>query len=166
MLLIFCSCNRLDGKIDPRDKNKVYLVNESITKTFKFTLKTISITNDSIYNYQTKIIELAPGDEVFIGNKYEVSKPEYPLINVPIFVTHPIDLNLNEDGLPIRKSKSSSFSSAFYESIKERDTVINGKSLKYSYSTIQMNDSLHPYPIKHYKYKYEVTGQVEIETKK
>ena len=82
---ILYSCNKLDGKIEARGNSKVYLVNASTTNTFKFTVKTTSITNDSIYNYQTQIIELAPGDEILLGNKNEVTAIEYPTITTYIF---------------------------------------------------------------------------------
>lgn len=191
LLPILYSCNKLDGKIETRNKGKVYLVNASTTQTFKFTVKTTSITNDSIYNYQTKIIELAPGDEVFLGNKYEVSQIEYPDKNITIFQTYPVDISLpkgatllNGDVLlppppkkkydfssfdkAIKKNKSRediAFKNAFEKSLEDNDTIINGEHLKYTYSTIIIKDTLHPYPINRYKYNYEVTGQVEIKLK-
>lgn len=135
-----------------------------MTKTFKFTLKTTSITNDSLYSYKTKIIELAPGDEVFIGNKNEVSKIEYPYKNISVLQTHPIDTSGNIP-LPKGYKKLSEFAAIFRESIKGRDTIINGEHLKYTYSTVTIKDTLHPYPINYYKHQYEVTGQVEVKLK-
>ncbi len=186
LLLSFCSCDRVDGKIETRNKSKAYVVNGSTTKTYRFTVKTTSIKNDSIYNYQTKIVELAPGDELFLGNRNEVSEIEYPYIRVTNFKTYPkaskdnISLAkgavlLNENDEPVsqkRKSKKKTeddFKTAFLKSVlshnEGKDTVINGEQLMYVYETILVKDTANPFPRKHYKYKYEVTGQVEVKHK-
>lgn len=68
ILLLFISCNKgLDGKIETRSGDKMYLVNTSPEKPFKFTIKTTEIANDSTNEYYTAIIELAPGDEKYLG---------------------------------------------------------------------------------------------------
>lgn len=172
-VLTLCSCNKLDGKIETRDKNKVYLVNTSETKAYRFTLKTTSITDDSIYEYKTQLITLQPGDEMFIGSKSGVSQVEYPKKDSIVFQTHRPkrnwDFSVYEKEAK-KKDKDISqedieFSYAFEKSIEGRDTVINGKQLMYNYNTVPYPDTLHPYPVKRYKYKYEVTGQVEMKSK-
>jgi hypothetical protein len=158
IIFTFYSCNKLDGKTEIRDKNRVYLINSSETKTFKFTLKTTTITNDSLYSYKTEIIELAPGDEIFIGNKNAVSKIEYPDIDITVADTIKLE---GDDGTPLKKA----ILKKYFDQLWGEDTTINGKHIKIRYPIITIKDSLNPYPIEHYKYKYEVTGQVEIKFK-
>ncbi len=79
-ITILVSCNKgLDGKIEKRGNGKIYLINTSENNAFKFTVKTTSVTNDSIMNYKTDIVELAPGDEKYIGNAIEASCATPPL---------------------------------------------------------------------------------------
>lgn len=91
ILLAFCSCSKIDGKIEERPGEKIYLVNTSKTKALNFTLKVTTVIDDTSYKYETQVIPLPPGDEEFIGKKEEFSKKEY-LKKPPI---------INEDGLPI-----------------------------------------------------------------
>lgn len=171
---ILYSCNKLDGKIEARGNSKVYLVNASTTNTFKFTVKTTSITNDSIYNYQTQIIELAPGDEILLGNKNEVTAIEYPTITTYIFkkVSAKEKIKSEMSGQEMFYSMPADKAIFHYNNegylIPERqlnDTIINGINVKYYYQSISNKDTLHPYPRKYYKYEYEVTGQVEVKFK-
>lgn len=72
------SCNNLNGKIETRENGKVYLINESKTKELNFTVKKTTITNDSIYDYETQVVPLAAGGEVLIGGNKEIqTTPNY-----------------------------------------------------------------------------------------
>lgn len=78
VILLYSCSNKLDGKIETRNGDKVYLVNGSPTKAFKFTIKTTTITNDSLYQYQTDIIQLSPGDERFLGTPRHITTEYHP----------------------------------------------------------------------------------------
>ena len=188
MISILCSCNKLDGKIEIRNNDRAYLVNGSTNKTFKFTLKTTTITNDSVYHYNTEIKELAPGDEMFIGKENDVSKIEYPDKNVVALRLYSIDsmsgilsskreIIISEGKITLDKISNSLILKEYRESkllnstqldipmFLLDDTIINGERFKYYYTPKTIKDTLHPYPVEHYKYKYEVTGQLEIKFK-
>ena len=78
--VLLCSCgNKLKGKIENRD-GKIYVVNTSSDKAYQFTIKGVSKTNDSISEYGSFTVQLAPGDEKFIGNEVVLSDIEYPVI--------------------------------------------------------------------------------------
>lgn len=173
--LILLSCgNKFEGQIETRPGNKIYLVNQSGSKEYKFTLKTTKVTNNSTYDYNTQIIELAPGDEILIGHKNEVSAIEYTEKEEQVFI---IDSMERENmHLAIRdklnNTSDNEFKKAFLASvkgdidIKGKDTIINGKHLKYHYSFIRIKDTLNPLPVNRYEYNYEVTGQLEIKNNK
>lgn len=90
-LVVLCSsCSELEGKIEKRNSNKLYLVNNSKTKEFRFTVKKTKITNDSIFEYSTSQSQLAPGDELYLGNENEVSEKQYPTIEKKMLKTYEI----------------------------------------------------------------------------
>jgi hypothetical protein len=94
-LFIFLSCSSsIKGKIDYRNDNNdcygfnqkidhaietdeyrdkdsetksAYLINESIDKTYEFTIKEVETIDDTIINYHTIKIKLLPGDEKWLG---------------------------------------------------------------------------------------------------
>lgn len=81
LFILFCSCHNLDGKIETRQGDKIYLVNNSQTKQISFTVKQTVIKNDSIFDYDTRVIPLVPGGELYLGQKdsrYKIA-PEYDL---------------------------------------------------------------------------------------
>ena len=84
------SCSELDGTIEKRNGTKMYLVNNSKKKEFRFTIKTTKITNDSIFEYSTSKSQLAPGDELYLGNENEVSENQYPTIEKKLLKTYEI----------------------------------------------------------------------------
>ncbi len=99
-LVLLTSCiNSINGKIEYRKDDKtcelriyevvmdssvtvtekdietksVYIVNESIDKSYEFTIKAVQTTNDTIVIYNTEKILLSPGDEEWIGcTKYYI----------------------------------------------------------------------------------------------
>ena len=97
-LLIFVSCKSHVGKIELRqnvklqypiftngntkepieelkDSEDAYLVNTSFTNSYQFTVKEISIIDDTVLEYKTYKIILDPGDEEFIGRtKFLIGK--------------------------------------------------------------------------------------------
>jgi hypothetical protein len=77
-LTIYSCDNKLDGKIETREQDKIYLVNTSKTKLFKFTVKATKVTNDSTYDYSTDVIELPPGDEKYLGARKETVIEQKP----------------------------------------------------------------------------------------
>ncbi len=106
LIIIFTSYqSNLNGKIETRESNKVYIVNTSENNAFKFTLKTVSVTDDSIRNYRTDIIELAPGDEKYIGVTNElilVNPPSEQIIVDTTIITTVDDLpDLRKDKPPL-----------------------------------------------------------------
>lgn len=191
-LLVFCiSCNQLDGAIEHRIGNKLYLVNKSKTKEFRFTVKVTKIINDTLVEYSTRQNQLAPGDELYLGNENGISEKQYPTIEKKILKTYLFKV-LN-DKFYYKDKKGDWYEQTkfdpnkTYETVgvlpdlrpdlidKEdlssyilllKDTVIDSKVYKYHYIIENVKDSLHPFPQIRYKYIYAVTGQVEIKNTK
>lgn len=69
--VLFTSCaKKFDGKIETR-KGGVYLINTSPSEMFQFTVKTTTITSDTIFDYSTEVISLFPGAEKLLGNEVD-----------------------------------------------------------------------------------------------
>jgi len=168
-LLTFSSCDNLHGKIEQRF-NSYYLVNKSKTESYKFTIKETSIQDDHLYSFSTQIIGLSPGDEKYLGEKTSLTEVEYPIIEKQSFTTwKPFTKEeLKQDEQKIAKEKDDGTYDPFILSKSEInesfgygfDTIINGQKLKYKYVTHKYYDKKHPLPIKHFKYNYEVTGEI------
>lgn len=151
------SCgNSLNGRVESRG-DKLYLVNESKTKEFKFTVKKTEIIDDAIFNYSTRTISLSAGDERFLGYVDSVAEPMYPIIIKPILKKYPPNPLV---GVPlhIRIPKGAML---IHPKDELRDTIINGEKFSYRYENEYAQDRLHPIAPSKYKYQYEVTGQVE-----
>jgi len=102
MICLYSCSKKLDGKIEVREKNKVYLVNKSTDKSFLFTVKTTSVINDSVYNYKTQRIELVPGDEAYLG--YAFIKNIEPTNQYGVSEKLTDSIYLDSDGAPIPPS--------------------------------------------------------------
>lgn len=78
MIILSCglfSCSSFDGVIEKRDKGcntelpnskKVFLVNKSSNKKYKFTIKSTETANDTSKEYSTQFVVLEPGDETYL----------------------------------------------------------------------------------------------------
>lgn len=161
-IILIVGCSALEGKIEKRKNGDYYLVNTSKTKGFDFTIKTTKIVDDSIYQYSTQIITLHPGDEISLDeNTFDTSTfIRYPIFDTPILHLY------NASELKEKIKDPDPFllgtdEKKYNELHKLRDTIINGKRLKYEYIIESIEDTLHPYPIPKISYKYEVTGQSE-----
>lgn len=187
--ILFCSCSKIDGTIEKRTNDEVYLVNKSVNKQFKFTVKTTTLTNDSSYSYEIRFIELAPGDEFYLGKTTSVSKPEYPLIDAQVLKYYKpkkrptlpgmVELDAPSFLLDTLNYVRLIFPDGSIAAIKKtdaknaleggahilKDTIVNAEKVERYYTIEKVKDSLHPLPLIHYAYKYEVTGQVEIKFK-
>lgn len=167
------ACNSIQGKIEQRAKS-FYLVNNSKFQSYKFIIKKTEIQNDSIYKYSTQVVELLPGDEKYLGEISAVSETKYPIIEKKtisiwkpmIFTKKMIEEDKKRIEREIRDGVHtplilgiSQMSISLLNIVGGRDTIINGKKMKYEYVTEKVYDTLHPFPILKYKYKYEVTGQ-------
>lgn len=164
-ILLFPSCNSLDGKIEIRAK-KVYLVNSSTNKKFEFTIKETKIKNDSSFNYATQIIKLAPGNEELLGMIDSTTEIKYPLLKKQIckiynFNNQKVNFNAFEMDVDVLAVIGSGISvEKFIATLP--DTIIKGEKLKYRFTTENYYDSLHPLPQDIYKCKFEVTGQLQL----
>lgn len=175
-LVVLCSsCSELEGKIEKRNSNKLYLVNNSKTKEFRFTVKKTKITNDSIFEYSTSQSQLAPGDELYLGNENEVSEKQYPTIEKKMLKTYEI---VGEDyfeetktinGIRYYKDDNGDWQqipkfdpNKKYESVDELPDLNKGKKI-----TVTFDDELLPIPpsrlkdtiLNGKKYKYLYTSE-------
>lgn len=166
--------NKLDGKIEIRDKNKVYLINQSKTKVYKFTIKTTSTTNDTIKAYKTEFVELQPGDEKYIGNnKVEIQVPvierwSYPpgidTPKTPMVISY-IDFSARvKKKYPEYKDvEDMLLTQKIIEKYPEyKNVVYFGDTIKTYSSNITVDI---PTVVNNVKYDYEVTGQIELKFK-
>jgi hypothetical protein len=75
IVLVLCSCKDINGRIEKRDNRcdgiaiskRIFLVNNSKTQKYQYTVKSTESINDSINNYSTEQIILEPGDEKDLG---------------------------------------------------------------------------------------------------
>lgn len=189
-LFVFCffifSCSsKLNGKIENRGDNNVYIVNTSSYKIFKFTVKTTKVTNGTVYEYSTKRITLAPGDENFLGVVYDTADATYPMVDVTklnIYIKVPDSLRgiknqnifFEHEGFPITIDTVVGGTPVLVLYYKDplkilkinatRDTILGGFSGKYELVTAKEKSKI-PNPRDKIKYIYKVTGQVEIKPK-
>lgn len=127
---VLVRCNEIDAKIEGRNKNSVFLVNSSKTKTFEFTVKTTEIQDDTIYSYSTELITLSPGDEKYLGYRKAVSPIEYPMKEIIIFKAYQIDQtnkknNQDKNEMPPFLDEG--------QKVKLSDTIINGELIRREY---------------------------------
>jgi hypothetical protein len=155
-IITFYSCKDIKGVIEERqkgcadlnDSKKVYLVNTSTSTKYTFTVKTTDRINNSIIQYSTKKITLAPGDETELGctlyftdHKYSTSEK----INIIKTVDDLPDLNVNKNVI---------FS----------DTFIERKNMKYA--KIISVDSCNLISQNKHSVLYQVTGQASKQSDK
>lgn len=174
----FHTMKYIDGKIDIREKGEVYIVNVSPTKSYRFTVKKTTTTNDTLVTYNIDYVELSPGDEQRLGGISSASEIKFPTVDSAVFkiytkndsAIHSDGKVINEDGLPILNKRNPKLDAeiqeglraAFSEEYGKRDTIINGDSVKYKIYYEEVADRKHPLPTSRFLYKYEVTGQFEI----
>lgn len=166
-----CSCNSLDGKIDIRQNNSAYVVNTSEEKTKRFTIKKTRSLDNKDYKYFTEVIQLPPGDELYLGMVDSVIPGFYKTTIVDSLIFEPNPYYDNKDYKPtkIKYSEQSTFKEA-YENSMERaktsvDTVINGVGMKSRTESFSTIDSSQKNPDILYKFKYEVTGASDVKIK-
>lgn len=175
LLLIIClhcgSCTRFEGVIEIRQKD-VYLVNSSSTKGFSFTIKQTEIIDDSVYNYSTDIMDLAPGDEKRLGVTDSMSLQTYSLAKRQVIKIYDVPDSSIKNSKISKKSKSD-INDLIWAEFKKRkpsnyyvpmpDTVINGvKVSNYLISEEEYYDSLHPIGPNYFRFEFKVTGQSSL----
>lgn len=173
-IIFITGCSRKNGKIEDRF-GSYYLVNKSSSKKYRFTVKRTEIQDNKFHTFSTELIELSPGDERLLGPKSFKTNIKYPVKEKQILDTYKPLTNeeINIEKERIKKEKRNGtynpfvFSKLYFEELfmHSSDTIINGQKLKYRFITEQYNDTLHPFPIKFFRYEYDVTGQVEIKEK-
>ncbi len=184
-ILVAACSSKMNGKIEYRGDNDVYLVNTSSSKIFRFTVKTTKVTNDTIYDYSTESIPLAPGDEELLGVKYDTAEATFPMIEVTrlnIYIRVPDSLKhiesnnvfFNHGGFPITLDTVINGVNVLVLYYKDplqiieveavRDTTVGNFTGKYKVVTSIEKSSV-PNPPDRLKYIYTVTGQVEIPPK-
>ena len=133
LLFIIYSCgSSFKGEIEERELNKVYLVNKSTSKYFQFTIKVTKVTDDSLYDYETRLIKLAPGDEKYLGNFIDTSDFYYFVIESKVlkiyFPTIPtyeeVISDSGRDEVPAFLGRAENLP----------DTIYNGEKIKRQYT--------------------------------
>lgn len=142
---LFSCSSGLHGKIEKRKDGEYYLVNTSETKIFQFTVKTTKVIADTAYSYYTELIILNPGDEKSLGAGEGLTDIKYRY-----------DKRLSTYPLPSDTSTVIPVALLFLN-----DTIINGVKMRYEY----VEDKV-PMPQQNIKWRYEVTGQREIDPTK
>lgn len=165
-VLLLYSCNSSEGLIEIRQQ-RFYLVNKSFTKSYRFTIKQTEIREEKWYKYSTDLIELAPGEERFLGEEMNITKTEYQTLEKSeIKLYKPMsDQEIEKEKRALKKRKNPfTYSPLYNEELfaGALDTIINGEQYKYRYAEITYKDSTHPIPSVHFKYEYKVVGQVEV----
>lgn len=93
LLIGLVSCSSFNGRIEVRDNGcdttmhnskKVFLVNKSINKKYRFTVKVTETINERKKSYRTSFITLEPGDEIFLGCDSRSELLNFPTKRVPI----------------------------------------------------------------------------------
>lgn len=83
LLILLTSCSTFQGKIDGRTLAKndpivyFFLVNNSRNMRYKFTVKEISSSNIGNKNFRNLFYELEPGEEVKIGQNFNLTEQTY-----------------------------------------------------------------------------------------
>jgi len=117
-----------------------------------------------LYDYSTQILELAPGDEKYLGPELITPVVQFPIIEKRIFNTYePVSLKAshkqheaNKDPFILNDEDSRDLRRW------DKDTIVNGKKLKYYFVTENYTDSMHPLPIKCFKCKYELQDKLRF----
>ncbi len=96
MIILACglfSCSSFEGSIEERDhgcenelpnSKKVFLVNESPTKKYKFTVKSTETANDTFKAYSTQFFTLEAGDEIFLGCNEKLGTKAFGIKKIPV----------------------------------------------------------------------------------
>ena len=92
--LMIISCKSFNGKIEKREycdanfekSQKLYLVNKSTNKTFRFTIRQTEIINNSLKEYSTELLTLEPGDEVYLGCEESIGVQKYNKVKIPVII--------------------------------------------------------------------------------
>ena len=177
-------CTNIDGFVEKRDSGcneldadskKVFLVNNSSSRTYQFTVKRIEIKNDTNKSYSTDIHILEPGDEIFLGCDRWLSDKEYfkketrqknPFQNVKMIFPDksvgniPAKLYKKALDAGAKLSSDSEWGGDDYGKYLTYDTLINGQHELYI--IYQITDSSNQRPQDRFLVKYIVTGQKEI----
>lgn len=158
----FASCSKINGKIEKRANGQIFLVNTSLNNKYKFTVKRTEIKNDTIETYSTEIIQLAPGDEVFLAD-YETASPlTFPTIEKSIFRTLHSNVSETEIGMA---GNIDSLLKKMIDSVKYKDysdTILNRQKTKFWFEKVQVPDSAHPFFQNRFKNEFKITGQIQI----
>jgi len=177
-------CSNIDGSVEKRDSGcnevdatskKVFLVNNSTSKTYQFTVKKIEIKNDINKSYSTDLHILEPGDEIFLGCDKWLSEIEYlkkdirrknPFHNVKMIFPDksvgniPIKLYKKALDAGAKLSLDFEWGGNEYGKYFTYDTLLNGQHELYI--TYKITDSSNQLPRDRFFAKYIVTGQKEI----
>lgn len=207
LLVGLFSCSSFNGRIEARDggcdktltnSKKVFIVNKSINKKYRFTVKAIETINNKEKTYKTTFITLEPGDEQLLGCDSRSELLNFPKKKIPIHVDSIIDV---EDKSAVLCTYNDSilkydFNWKFVYNNHEVDlsdikeaALKSGMTISEYLSKTKMlieipenlteyDDSLKKYPRKTlwltvddtsklrernlYKYKFELTGQIEL----
>jgi len=152
-LFLFSTLSGCSSKnaIERRGNGKsFYIVNPSSSKTYLYKVKETRVENDTVTTTVIREITLAPSSEQFLGYEDIELPREYPVIPKRRLKVYEM-----EDEAPDGRSGLSDHSSL-------RDTFINGDRKKYEYVTEMARDLQHPYPIRRFRYNFEVTDRKEV----
>lgn len=205
------SCKSFNGSIEKRDlgcdstivdSKKIFLVNKSSDKKFKFTIKATKTTNEKANDYSTEFLVLEPGEEIFLGCDGKKEFLSFPKKKIPVQIDSILDVNnksailctyndtilkynfdwhfvYDNKEFTMTDLKEGALKSAMTISeylrkgkilieIPENSTDYDNSLEIYPKKTLWLNvdDLTKPQKINVYRYKFEITGQVEVRNRK
>ncbi len=153
-------CDQLDAKIELRG-DEFYIVNTSSRKPYTFTVKHTMREDKKKTTYDTRFVELAPGDEALLGPKLEQTTVIIPVgYREVLDIRDPANLIFRSDG-----SLEQVLEVELNKKVYTHDTTIKGKKMVYGYISESFNDTANAKPSIRYEHEYQVTGQSDPQPK-